>query len=96
MLAGCYILLQKWQQPLAATLLSLGPQGEIRWLGDRLPAGQLLPQSLICSWGIWLYWQDAQQQTHQYWLYQDNFNQVDFRALARQCQLSRWQQWPSA
>jgi hypothetical protein len=92
MLAGCYWLLQRWQQPLLASQLSLSEQGELRWLGDSLPAGQLLPQSLVCDWGIWLYWLDNQQQTRHCWLYQDNFSNADFRALARHCQLVRWQQ----
>ena len=92
MLIGVYFLLQKWQQQLPATLLLVSVKGDIHWLGDALAAGQLLPQSLVCHWGIWLYWRDAQQQTHQLWLYQDNFSQADFRALARHCQLVRWQQ----
>jgi hypothetical protein len=92
MLAACYLLLQQWQQTLTITMLSIANTGELRWLGDPLPPGILLPQSLICSWGIWLYWQDAQHNIHQRWLYQDNFSIADFRALARHCQLIRWQQ----
>jgi len=91
MLAACYLLLQRWQQPLTTPMLSLADSGELRWLGDPLPPGILLPQSLVCSWGIWLYWQDPQQNIQQRWLYQDNFSVADFRALARHCQLRRWQ-----
>lgn len=91
MVVACYWLLQQWQQPLTTTMLSIANNGELCWLGDHLPAGFLRPQSLVCSWGIWLYWQDDQQRLHQYWLYQDNFSTADFRALARHCQLVRWQ-----
>lgn len=91
MLAACYLLLQCWQQPLTTPMLSLADSGELRWLGDPLAPGILLPQSLVCSWGIWLYWQDAEQNIQQRWLYQDNFNVADYRALARHCQLMRWQ-----
>ncbi|MBU2280476.1 MAG: hypothetical protein KKB45_16925 [Gammaproteobacteria bacterium] len=92
MLIGCYLLLESWKQPLTTTMLAIAQNGELRWLGDRLPQGVLLPQSLICSWGILLFWQDLQQKTQQRWLYQDNFSAPDFRALARHCQLIRWQQ----
>ncbi len=91
MLVACYLLLQQWQQPLTTRMLSLAHSGELYWLGSQLPQGMLLPQSLVCSWGIWLYWQDAQHNIHQRWLYQDNFSNADFRALARHCQLIRWQ-----
>jgi len=91
MLLACYWLLQQWQQPLTNSMLSIANTGELRWLGEQLPAGMLLPQSLVCSWGIWLYWQDEQQNIQQHWLYQDNFSTADFRALARHCQLVRWQ-----
>ncbi len=64
----------------------------MRWLGDALPSGVLMSQSLVCSWGILLYWLDQQQKIQRRWLYQDNFSETDFRALARHCQLRRWQQ----
>lgn len=92
LLIGSYFLLQQWQRPLVTSSLSISQHGDIHWLGDGLPAGRLMPQSLVCSWGVWLYWQDDQQQVFQYWLYQDNFSRTDFRALARHCQLARWQQ----
>lgn len=91
MLAACYWLLQQWQRPLATPMLSIANNGELHWLGDTLPSGILLGQSLVCSWGIWLYWQDQHQRIQQHWLYQDNFSVEDFRALARHCQLVRWQ-----
>jgi len=91
MFVAFYWLLLCWQRPLRADLLMLAADGRLRWQHDRLPAGVLLSQSLICSWGIWLYWQDEQRRVRQLWLYQDNFSVADFRMLARHCQLMRWQ-----
>lgn len=86
-----YQLLQQWQVPLSNQVLTVQPDGQLHWLGDSQPKGTLLRSSLICGWGVWLHWQDEQQQPRQLWLYRDNFSESDFRALARHCQLVRWQ-----
>lgn len=90
-LASCYWLAQQAAKPLRWTLLSLDQQGYFRVLPS-MQQGCLLPQSLICHFGIWLYWQDEQGKSQNCWLYADNFSQSDFRALARHCQNVKWQQ----
>lgn len=86
-----YWLLQQWQTPLSNQVLMVQPGGQFHWLSDSQPKGTLLRSSLVCGWGVWLHWQDEQQQPGQLWLYRDNFSESDFRALARHCQLVRWQ-----
>ncbi len=89
-LASCYWLAQQAVKPLCWTLLSLDHQGYFRVLPS-MQQGTLLPQSLICQFGIWLHWQDEQGKSQHCWLYADNFSQSDFRALARHCQNVKWQ-----
>lgn len=86
-----YRQVRAWQQPLPIRMLTIQQDGLIRFLHDVKPAGQLLPQSLVCGWGFWLYWQDDEQKVHQLWLYRDNFSEADGRALARACTERRWQ-----
>ena len=86
-----YQLLRQWQQPVTARLLFLSEKGEIKWWHDELPAGQLLPESLVSQWGIWLRWQDAELRAQQLWLYRDNLSEDHFRSLARVCQTVKWQ-----
>lgn len=90
-LGSIYWLAQQAAKPLAWTMLSLEQHGYFRVM-PTMQQGRLLPQSLICHFGIWLYWQDEQAQCHQCWLYADNFSQRDFRALARHCQNMKWRQ----
>lgn len=87
-----YQLLRQWQQPVKARLLFLGEKGELKWWHDELPAGQMSATSLVSQFGIWLRWQDAEQQLQQLWLYRDNLSEEDFRSLARVCQTVKWQQ----
>jgi hypothetical protein len=87
---SCYWLAELAKRPLHWTFLSLDPQGRFHAMPS-MQRGQLLPQSLICEFGIWLFWQDEQGQTQQCWLYADHFQPADFRALARHCQLVKWQ-----
>lgn len=87
-----YQLLQQWQQPVKARLLFLTEKGDLKWWQDELPAGQLSATSLVSQLGIWLRWQDAEQQSQQLWLYRDNLSEEHFRSLARVCQSVKWQQ----
>ncbi|WP_337880963.1 protein YgfX [Rheinheimera sp.] len=86
-----YQLLQQWRQPVPAEQCWLTEHGQIRWADDALAAGQIQSHSLISQYGVLLRWQDSQQQQHQLWLYRDNFNEADFRALCRVCQTVQWQ-----
>ncbi|MFC4653695.1 MULTISPECIES: protein YgfX [Rheinheimera] len=87
-----YQLLQHWRQPVVADQCWLSAAGELRFADDVLPAGQILPSSLISQFGVLLRWQNQQQQTHLLWFYADNFSDADFRALCRVCQTVQWQQ----
>ena len=87
-----YQLLRQWQQPVKARLLFLSEKGELKWWQDELPAGLLSAESLVSQFGIWLRWQDTEQQPQQLWLYRDNLSEEQFRSLARVCQSVKWQQ----
>lgn len=76
-----------WQPPL---WLTLHPDGQLKWHADSWPTGQLVRSSVICRFGVWLYWQDEAAITHRRWLFCDQVNAADFRLLGRHCQQQRW------
>lgn len=86
-----YQLLRQWQQPVKVRLLFLSEKGQLKWWHDEMPSGQLLAESLVSQFGIWLRWQDALQQPQQLWIYRDNLSDAHFRSLARVCQTVKWQ-----
>ncbi len=83
-----------WLQSSVPRFVSLSANGELRWHADQWPAGHLVIGSVICRFGVWLCWQDANGQRHRHWLFCDQFTERDFRLLGRHCQQIRWQQAP--
>ncbi|MCH8536299.1 MAG: hypothetical protein LAT66_00890 [Alkalimonas sp.] len=101
----CYLLLlavfaglwwQQWSVQHRPQSLLIGEQGELRWLPGDTPAGQLQADSLVLEWAIRLHWRTAPSRSFpkgellQRWIFADQCNDDDFRALARsirQCQL---------
>lgn len=93
--AWFYLLWQLALQPLAATMLQLSTDGELRWFAASLPSGQLQSDCLLSRYAVQLSWRDNDGKIWRRWLFADQFSESDYRALARQIRMLQWQRKPT-
>lgn len=79
-------------------LLNFGDTLQLRYYAPestqplRQQQDELLAQSQLCWFGIWLCWRNEQGRVVRRWLFQDAMPETDLRCLARQISQLRWHQ----
>lgn len=89
----CYVAVFRCEH---SWLLNFGDTLQLRYYQSgavqplREQQGELLAQSQLCWFGIWLCWRNEQGRVVRRWLFQDAMPETDFRCLARQITQLRW------
>lgn len=92
--ALAFIYYWLWYNSLAqlrqSTLLTLTDDGQLHWFGHYRHSGQLTGGGLVAQYVIRLRWRDSTGKCGQCWVFADQCNEAQYRALARVVNQSNW------